>query len=91
MPNKQQRSYFASDNLQKDAYKGLTPQDLIDIVMLHGLHFDSATQKGVMFHMIGALSQYGKLGVVCIGDSPEEAFALYEKTVSVLDAETEVK
>jgi hypothetical protein len=87
-PGKQERFYYSTDNLQKNIYKGLTPQDLIDIAMLHGLHFDGATQKGVMFHMIGALSQYGKMGVVCIGSSPEEAFSYYLKTVEVLDAET---
>lgn len=90
-PNKQNRFYFASDNLQNDVYKGLSPQDLIDIAMYHGLHFDGATQKGVMFHMIGALSQFGKMGVVCIGESPEEAYSLYLKTIEVLDAETAVQ
>lgn len=87
-PGKQNRCYFASDNLQSDAYKGLSPQDLIDIAMFHGLHFDGATQKGVMFHMIGALSQFGKMGVVCIGETPDEAYSFYLKTIEVLDAET---
>jgi hypothetical protein len=90
-PNKQQRYYYASDNLMNNAYKGLSPQDLIDIAMFHGLHFDGAAQKGVMFHMIGALSQFGKMGIVCIGASPEEAYSLYKKTIEVLDAETTVK
>ncbi len=89
--NKQQRYYYASDNLQRDSYKGLTPQDLIDIAMFHGLHFDGAAQKGVMFHMIGALSQFGKMGIVCIGDSPEEAYSFYTKTFEVLDSETALK
>lgn len=87
-PNKQQLYYFASDNVQSNAYKGLAPSDLIDIAMFHGLHFDGAAQKGVMFHMIGALSQFGKMGIVCIGSSREEAYALYTKTIEVLDAET---
>lgn len=90
-PNQQQRFYFASDNLQKDTYKGLTPHDLIEIAMFHGLHFDGATQQGVMFHMIGALSEFGKLGVVCIGNSADKAYSLFEKTVEVLDAETAVR
>lgn len=90
-PNKQHRYYFASDNLQSETYKGLTPQDLIDIAMLHGLHFDGAAQKGVMFHMIGALSQFGKMGIVCIGSSREEAYSFYKKTIAVLDAETALK
>jgi hypothetical protein len=86
--NGQQLYYYASDNVQRNSYKGLTPQDLIDIAMFHGLHFDGATQKGVMFHMIGALSQFGKMGVVCIGASPEEAYSFYLKTIAVLDTET---
>ena len=87
-PGKQIRCYFSSDNLQSDAYKGLTPQDLIDIAMVHGLLFDSSTQKGVMFHMIGAISQFGKIGVLCVGESREEAYSFYEKAVKVLDQET---
>lgn len=88
-PNKQQLYYFASDNVQRNAYKGLTAKDLIDIAMFHGLHFDGAAQKGVMFHMIGALSEFGKMGMVCIGSSPEEAYSYYTKTIEVLDAETQ--
>ncbi|HLY70712.1 MAG TPA: peptide ligase PGM1-related protein [Puia sp.] len=90
-PNKKQSYYFTTDNLQSDSYKGLTPEDLIDIAMFHGLHFDGLTQKGVMFHMIGALSQFGKIGIVSIGESPEEAYSFYEKTIEVMDAETAVK
>jgi PGM1 C-terminal domain len=87
-PNQQHRYYFASDNVQSDSFKGLSPEDLIDIAMFHGIHFDGATQKGVVFHMIGALSQYGKMGMVCIGESPEEANSYYNKTIEVLFAET---
>lgn len=87
-PAKQHCYYYASDNLQNDAYIGLTPRDLIEIAMFHGLHFDGVTQKGVLFHMIGALSQFGKLGIVCIGESQEEAANYYQKTIEVLDAET---
>src|ERR687894_2825595 len=81
--------YYASDNLQSPAYKGLTPDDLIDIVVNNGLHFDGASQQGVVFHLIGALSQYGKLGTVCIGDSHESARKFYDDTVAVLDREAE--
>ena len=79
--------YYASDNLQSPAYKGLTPDDLVDIAVDNGLHFDSASQQGVVFHLIGALSQYGKVGTVCIGDSHENALKYYRDTVAVLDRE----
>ncbi len=79
--------YYASDNLQSPHYKGLTPDDLVDIAVDNGLHFDGASQQGVVFHLIGALSQYGKVGTVCIGDSHESALKYYEDTVAVLDRE----
>jgi hypothetical protein len=86
--NGQKRFYFCSDNLRSEQFHGLTPPDLIDISMLHDLHYDGTLQEGVMFHLIGALSQYGKLGVVCIGSSPERAKEFYNKAVEVLQLET---
>jgi hypothetical protein len=86
-PAGQARHYYASDNLQSPAYLGLTPDDLIDIAVSHDLHFHGATQQGVVFHMIGSLSRYGKLGTVCVGDSHESAARLYTELVSVLDRE----
>jgi hypothetical protein len=86
--NGQKRYYFCSDNLRSEQFHGLTPPDLIDIAMLHDLHYDGTSQEGVMFHLIGALSQYGKIGVVCIGNSPEKAVEYYNKAVSVLQLET---
>ncbi len=88
-PTAQPCYYYASDNLQSPAYKGLTPDDLIDIAVDNGLHFDGASQQGVVFHLIGALSEYGKLGTVCIGDSHESATRFYNDTVAVLDREAQ--
>lgn len=87
MPNGQSRCYFASDNVVNEKYKGLTPHDLIDIAMCNSIQYNGALQTGVMFHMIGALSQYGKLGMVCIGKTIEEAKQFYFKTIEVLDRE----
>ena len=85
------RYYFATDNLQKEQYKGMTPPDLLDIVMYYGLHYDHKKEEGVMFHLISALSQFGKLGLVSIGKTPERAMAYYFKVIEVLDKETEIK
>ena len=83
--------YFASDNLEAPVYRGLTPADLLDIVVVNGLHFNGATQQGVVFHLIGALSEFGKLGIVCVAPSFDEADRLYLETVAVLDREQEAK
>lgn len=85
--NGQTRYYFCSDNLKSERYIGITPPDLIDIAMLNGLHYDGTSMEGVVFHLIGALSQYGKLGVVCIGSTPERAREYYAKIISVLEKE----
>jgi hypothetical protein len=79
--------YYASDNLQAPHYRGLTPDDLIDIAVENGLHFHTVNQSGVVFHLIGALSEFGKLGLVCVADSPEAAERLYRNTVEILDRE----
>ena len=85
--NGQKRYYFSSDNLKSDVYRGLTPHDLMDIAITNRLQYDGSLQQGVMFHLMGALSQYGKLGVVCIGDTANRATAFYRRTVQVLNRE----
>ena len=79
--------YYASDNLEAPQYEGLTPEDLIDIAVENRLHFHGASQQGVVFHLIGALSEFGKLGVLCVADSIDAAKQLYDKTIAVLDQE----
>lgn len=86
-PASQPRCYYATDNLESEAYRGLTPRDLIDIAATNGLHFNAATQEGVSFHLIGALSEFGKLGMVAIGTTQERADALYDRVVETLDRE----
>jgi hypothetical protein len=68
----------------------LLPEDLMDILSVHQLHYDHRTESGVLFHLIGALSEYGKLGVTAIANSPAEARELYDRTLAVLDIETRV-
>ena len=83
----QPRYYYATDNLEADRYRGLTPEDLIDIAVNNDIHFHESAQRGVVFHLIGALSEFGKLGTVCVAPSPEEAENLYAETVDILDRE----
>ena len=86
-PSGQSRFYYASDNLEAEHYRGLSPSDLVDVAVLNGLHYDGTVHEGVVFHLIGALSEFGKVGVVCVGPSPERAEALYHRTVEILDRE----
>lgn len=86
-PAGQPRFYYSSDNLQAAHYKGLTPSDLVDVAVMNGLHYDGTVHEGVVFHLIGALSEFGKVGVVCVSVSPERAEALYRNTIEILDRE----
>jgi len=80
--------YVASDNLQKDRYRGLLPNDLMDIIADNQLHFDTGTATGTIFHLMGCLSEFGKLGLTSIGNSLQEAEEMYNKVVKMLDRET---
>ncbi|MEB3320103.1 MAG: peptide ligase PGM1-related protein [Cyanobium sp.] len=76
--------YRATDTLQHADLRGLLPVDLIDIVAEAGLHFDPAQLRGSVFHLLGCLSEFGKLGMTCVGRSPAEADAVFAATETEL-------
>jgi hypothetical protein len=84
------KHYVATDNLRKAEYRGLLPTDLIDIIAHHRLHFDTGSETGTVFHLMGCLSEFGKVGVTSIGNSPEEAESTYQQVKGVLAAETNI-
>ena len=86
-PDGRPKFYRSTDNLQSAAYRGLCPEDLIDLMTVNRLHYSHGSESGALFHMIGALSQYGKVGLTAIGSSPEQADAIYANAISVLDRE----
>jgi len=55
---------------------------------INRLHYSHGTETGALFHMIGALSQFGKVGLTAIGGSAEEAESIYAGAIAVLDRET---
>ncbi|NET38077.1 MAG: carboxylate-amine ligase [Cyanothece sp. SIO1E1] len=86
----QSKCYVASDNLQKDVYRGLLPSDLMDIIAAHQLHFNTVTETGTVFHLMGCLSEFGKLGLTSIGNSPHHAEEIYNRVIQVLDQEAQL-
>jgi hypothetical protein len=87
-PDGRPKYYLATDNLKSPSYRGLLPEDLMELLVIHGLQFKYPTMTGVLFYMIGGLSQFGKLGVISVGNSREEADRLYSTTVAILDHAT---
>lgn len=81
-----QRKYFvASDHVESPSYRVFTPDDIFDIIACADLHFCQSRQAGVLFHMLSALGEFGRLGVTAVGNSPEEAEEYYQRTVAALD------
>jgi len=86
-PRGETKAFVASDHLHSPLYRVFTHNDLFDIVARHGLHFDHTRQRGVVLHMVNGVGESGSLGLTAVADSREEAEALYDRTVSVLDEE----
>jgi pheganomycin biosynthesis PGM1-like protein len=86
-PSGRKKCFVASDHVESPRYRAFTPDDLFDIVARHKLHFDQSRQTGVVLHMMGALSELGRVGLTAVGDSPQEAEELYHRTIAVLDDE----
>jgi hypothetical protein len=81
----QSKHYVASDNFKSPAYIGLRPARVIEAVERAGLAFDRASGTGATLHLLGAVTHHGKLGSVCIANSPEEAQEIYESVQWTLD------
>jgi hypothetical protein len=78
------KSYVASDNLKGARLLGRMPVDVIEEVDHRGLAFDPDRGTGATLHLLGAVPGFGKMGMTCIADSPEEADALYGELTAVL-------
>ena len=88
-PGGQHKSFVASDKVVSPMFRAFTPDDLFDIVARHGLHFDQTRQTGVVFHMLGALGECGRMGLTAVGDSPAEADGIQARAVAVLEEEAQ--
>jgi PGM1 C-terminal domain len=88
-PDGREKHLVATDHLTSTFFRGLMLDDLFDIVARHGLQFDQARQKGVVFHMMTALSEFGLIGLTAVGDSAREADETYRRAERILLAEAE--
>jgi hypothetical protein len=80
------KSYVSTDNLKSQRLKGRTPASVIELLDRRGLGFDRAAMTGATLHLLGALREYGKMGVTCVGDSPEEAQDRYREVHAAIAA-----
>jgi hypothetical protein len=79
-----EKHLVATDHLEAADLRALSVDDLFDAVARHGLHFDQSSQTGVVFHMISSLSECGRVGMTAVGNTPEQAMALYDEAAARL-------
>jgi hypothetical protein len=82
------RFYVSTDTMMAPHYRGLLPDDVLDMAAVHDMHYRPWQETGVVFHLLGAVSQFGKVGLTAIGSSPEEAEEWYQRARAMLDRET---
>ena len=75
--------------MESEAYRVLQPDDVYDLAVRSGLHFDHTTKTGTVFHMVTALGRHGMIGVTAVGDSHGEARSLFDRTRDAFDREAE--
>jgi hypothetical protein len=83
-PAGREKHLVATDHLESPLLRGLSLDNLFDIVARHGLHFDQARQSGVVFHMISCLTEHGQIGLTAVADSRDQADATYRRAERVL-------
>src|ERR1700752_3058403 len=89
-PSGSSKYLVATDHFEDERLKALTVAELFDAVVRHGLHFDQARRTGVVFHMISCLTECGRVGLTAVGDTPEDAWRIYQEAQSVVLGEAEL-
>jgi PGM1 C-terminal domain len=79
------KCYVATDNLKSERYVGSSPKEAIAAIDAAGLGYDTGSRTGALLHLLGALERFGKVGVTCIANCPEEADDLFGSVVAALE------
>jgi hypothetical protein len=92
LPNGEPRSYFAVDAFTHKSLKHLTPDDLFQMIEMFPdwLEFNKTTKKGTIFYMMDALASFGSVGIMCIGETTEQAARHFLNVTSILLKEAAV-
>jgi hypothetical protein len=86
-PNGQIKCFVASDHVESPLYRAFTPDEIFDIAVRHGFHFDQTRQTGVVFHMMSSLGDRGRMGLTAVENSHMKAELLFTKMVETLNTE----
>jgi hypothetical protein len=85
-PNGDPVCYVASDNIKQPNLIGVAPSRVLDALDRSGLAFDPSTGTGATVHLLGALTDFGKMGTLCVARDVDEAEAMSNEVLGILDA-----
>lgn len=88
-PSGAERHLVATDHLHDPLLHGLRVEDLFDLVARAGMHYDQSRQRGVVFHMISAITECGQVGMTAIAESAAQAQEVYAEAEQALRAEAQ--
>ena len=88
-PEGSQKYLVATDHFEDDRLKVLTVDGPFRRGGATRSAFRPARRTGVVFHMISCLTECGRIGMTAVGDSPEEAWRMYQEAEAVLLREAE--
>jgi hypothetical protein len=84
MSGHQPKFYTATDNCSSPCLRGRTPGEVMRSADRLGIGYDASRRTGNVFHLLGAIPEYGKLGFTSIGNTREEADELHALTRRLL-------
>ncbi|KAJ3301810.1 hypothetical protein HDV03_000313 [Kappamyces sp. JEL0829] len=74
------RYYKCTDHFYHESLKKLLPIDILDLTKTcPELEWNHATGTGVVLHLLGCLSEFGSIGMTCVGTSHEESRAIFAR------------
>ena len=83
-PTGQHKHYVATDHLEAPQLRHLGCAGVLGLARWKGLRFDPMRRIGPVFHMLSSLDELGRAGYTAIGDSAEEASAIYDHVQATL-------
>ncbi len=72
--------YISNDNVVNSKLRNIKVESFLEAAAKANLLFDSGTNSGVIFHMLQAMPDFGKLGYTIIARS-DQKIALLEKSL----------
>jgi hypothetical protein len=77
-PTGQRKHYVATDHLLAPQLRALGRDSVLELARRNDLRFDCTQRVGTVFHMLSSVDEIGRTGFTAIGESAEEADALYD-------------